>query len=258
MLTKLLICLFVYPVPLCIEIIAAGFFVDWFTKKHKLGKILIIVGAALFLLFSTFPFPNYLLGCLEYKYPPLKDEELQDSKYSDIRYVVVLDGGGWRSKKLPITSNFNSATLARITEGVRLFLISKKDGMKLIVSGGDILPTKGADWLARLSKDLGIDENKIILERDSTDTYDQARLIKDIVKDDRFFLVTSAGHMPRSVAFFNKFGMSPIPAPAGHRTRKNVRYDIRWIIPSAENLEKTESAFYEFWGFVKAKVSGHL
>ncbi|HJW87422.1 MAG TPA: ElyC/SanA/YdcF family protein [Candidatus Brocadiaceae bacterium] len=258
MLTKLLIYLFVYPVSLCIEIIAAGFFVDWFTKKHKLGKLLVIVGAVFFLLFSTFPFPNFLLGCLEYKYPPLKDEELQGSKYSDIRYVVVLDGGGWYSKKLPITSNFSPLSLVRITEGIRLYFIGKKENMKLIVSGGDVRPTKGADLMARLAREFGIAENNIIIERDSLDTYDEARLVKDIVKDDQFFLVTSAGHMPRSMALFNKYGMSPVAAPTNHRTRKNVPFEIWWIIPSASNIEKSELAFYEFLGFAKAKLFGHL
>lgn len=255
---KLLIYFLLYPVTLCIEIIAIGISIDWFTKKHKLGKTLVLIGAGFFILFSTFPFPNFLLGILEYKYPPLMDEELLDSKYSDIRYIVVLYGGGWYSKKLPITSNFSPTSLVRITEGMRLFLKFKNDDMKLIVSGGDIRPTKGADLMDRLSKDFGIDENKIIIERDSLDTYDQAKLIKDIVKDDQFFLVTSASHMPRSMAMFKKCGMSPIAAPTNHRTRRNAKLDFWWVIPSAENLEKSELAFYEFLGFVKARFSGHL
>ena len=258
MLTKLLIYLLVYPVPHCIEIIAAGFFIDWFTKKHTLGKILVVIGAAFFILLSTFPFPNYLLGCLEYKYPPLNDEELQDSKYSDIRYVVVLDGGGWYSKKLPITSNFNPASLARITEGIRLYFICKKEDMKLIVSGGDVRLTKGAELMARLAMEFGIDEKDIIVEKDSLSTHDEAKLIKDMVKDNRFFLVTSAGHMPRSMALFKKYGMTPVAAPTNHYSRKNVTFDFWWAIPSADNLEKSELAFYELLGFVKAKFSGHF
>lgn len=258
MLAKLLIFLFVYPIPLCIEIIAAGFFVDWFTKKHKLGKILVVIGASLFLLFSTFPFPNYILGKLEYKYPPLIDAELQDSKYSDIRYVVVLDGGGWYSRKLPITSNFSPLSLVRITEGIRLFFKCKNDAMKLIVSGGDVRITKGAELMARLAMELGIDEKNIIIEKDSLNTNDEAKLIKDMVKDNRFFLVTSASHMPRSMALFNKYGMAPVAAPTNHRTRRNVRFEMWWCTPSARNLENTETAFYEFLGFVKAKAFGHL
>lgn len=258
MLTKLLIYLFVYPVPLCIEIIATGFFVDWFTKRHKLGKILVIIGTAFFILLSTFPFPNYLLGCLEYKYPPLNDEELLDSKYSDIRYIVVLSGGIWYAKKLPITSSFSPGTLVRITEGIRLFLKCKNDDMKLIVSGGDIRPVKSAVLMARLAKEFGIDEKNIIVEKDSLNTHDEAKLIKDMVKGDRFILVTSAGHMPRSMALFEKYGMTPVAAPTNHYSRKNVTFDFWWAIPSADNLEKSELAFYELLGFVKAKFSGHL
>ena len=74
--------------------------------------------------------------------------------------------------------------------------------MKLIVSGGDVRLTKGAELMARLAMELGIDEKNIMVEKDSLDTNDEAKLIKDMVKDNRFFLVTSAGHMPRSMALF--------------------------------------------------------
>lgn len=255
---KLLVYFLLYPVTLCIEIIGIGFLIDWFTKKHKLGNILVLIGAGFFILFSTFPFPNFLLGSLEYKYPPLNDDELLDSKYSDIQYIVVLGGGGWYSKKLPITSNFSPTSLVRITEGVRLFLKFKNADMKLIVSGGDVRPTKGAELMARLAKEFGIDDKNIIVEKDSLDTHDEAKLIKDIVQGERFFLVTSAGHMPRSMAIFKKCGMTPIAVPTNHRTRKNVIFDFLWVIPSAGNLEMSELAFYEFLGFVKAKFSGYL
>jgi len=36
-------------------------------------------------------------------------------------------------------------------------------------------------------------------ESESKDTKDEARLIKEMVGDDKFVLVTSASHMPRSV-----------------------------------------------------------
>jgi uncharacterized SAM-binding protein YcdF (DUF218 family) len=59
----------------------------------------------------------------------------------------------------------------------------------------------------------------LILESDSKDTNDQARLIQPIVGDDLFLLVTSATHMPRSIALFKSLGMHPIAAPTDWKVR---------------------------------------
>jgi len=41
---------------------------------------------------------------------------------------------------------------------------------------------------------------------------DEAVLVQKIVQEDRFVLVTSANHMPRSMALFRKLWMEPAPA----------------------------------------------
>ncbi len=74
--------------------------------------------------------------------------------------------------------------------------------------------------MADLAIELGLDKRDIVEESAALDTEDQAILIKKIVGKDKFILVTSAFHMPRSMAFFRKNGMDPIPAPTGHRIIK--------------------------------------
>ncbi len=84
-------------------------------------------------------------------------------------------------------------------------------------------------------------------------------LVQRITKEDRFVLVTSAGHMPRSMALFRKLGMAPIPAPAEYLVREReggVRPGM--FFPEADNLVMAEKAFHEYMGLVWAWISGQI
>ncbi|NQT55363.1 MAG: YdcF family protein, partial [Desulfobacteraceae bacterium] len=105
---------------------------------------------------------------------------------------------------------------------------------------------------------LGINDEDIVLESESMDTKDQARLIRKIVGENRFVLVTSASHMPRSMALFEKRGMRPIPAPIGHSIKERQKITPAMFFPSAGQIEKIERAFYEYLGLVWAKLRGQI
>ncbi len=70
--------------------------------------------------------------------------------------------------------------------------------------------------MSRVAMDLGPDPRDIEVESRSKDTADQARVIKSFVGNYPFILVTSASHMPRSMALFKKAGLKPMPAPTQH------------------------------------------
>lgn len=212
------------------------------------------------LLISTGPLPSLLLENLESKYPALSDDAFLKAAPS-IRYIVVLGGGVEYADKIPITSQFHHASLVRITEGLRLYFKLKntgQDDIKLIVSGGGTFPITSAELMARLAMEFGIKENNIIIEKDSLTTNDEVKLIKDIVKGERFILVTSAGHMPRSMLLFNKYGMKPIPAPTDHWIKSGKQSFLGLITPNADNFVKSELVFYEYYSFIKAKLAGHI
>ncbi len=62
-----------------------------------------------------------------------------------------------------------------------------------------------------------------------------------------FFLVTSAGHLPRTMAAFAKLGMTPIPAPTDYRLSRNVRRAS--ILPSPMHLYGSDLAVLSMWGW---------
>ena len=73
-----------------------------------------------------------------------------------------------------------------------------------------------------------------------------------MVEDENFFLVTSDYHMPRSIYLFNQFSSKPIPAPAQFNIDR--KYDIMDFFPKANNLNKTDIAFHEYFGLIYYKI----
>ena len=242
-----------FPLSLCLEILIVGIFLLWFTRKQKTGKIIVTIGVIFLTVLSYGVASEILLRPLEYKYPPLADV----SAHSDVEWVVVLSGGHSPDAQLPITGQLSDASLARLVEGIRIH--RKLPKSKLILSGGSVFNTiTEAKIMADVAVALGMNAKDLVLESESKDTKDQARLIHKIIGDSRFILVTSASHMPRSMALFQKKGMYPIPAPIGYKVKKRQKITPSMFFPSAGRIVKTERAFYEYLGLAWAKLRGQI
>lgn len=242
-----------FPIPLCIEVLLLGLFFLWFTRKQKAGKIFVSAGTVLLATLSYDGISGMLLKPLEYKYPPL----LRLESVSDVKWVVVLGGGHRSDPQVPVTSQLSGVSTARLVEGIRLY--NMLPGSKLILSGGSAFdPVPNAKVLADLALAIGVDNQDLALEQVSKDTKDQARLIKEIVGNDRFILVTSASHMLRSMTLFQKLGMKPIPAPTDHLVKERQGMGPGMFFPSAGGLSKAERAFREYLGLAWAKLRGQI
>jgi len=257
---KKIISSFLMPLPLGFLICLIGLFLLWFTKKQKTGKGFVTAGIFLMLLLSYSAISDQLIRPLERKYEPDNiqlQNQIPAEKRISIKFIVVLGGGHTSDLKVPITSQLGEDSLVRLIEGIRLY--RKFPAMKLILSGGSLFdPIPEAKVMADLAKDLGVKEKDIILESESQDTRDEAHLIKTIVHNDQFFLVTSASHMPRSMAMFKKLGMNPIPAPTGHEVKDTQRFNPYSFFPGPGNILNSEKAIHEYLGIVWAKLRGQI
>jgi len=242
-----------FPLSIIIEILIFGIFLLWFTHRQKAGKMVVFAGVLLLALFSYGSIADICLKSLEDKYPPLI--ELQT--FSDVKWVVVLGGGHNSDPKLPVTSQISESSLSRLVEGIRIHKLLPKS--KLVLSGGAVFdPVPESKVMAGVAKVMGIGDNRLVLKELSKDTEDQARLIREIVGDERFILVTSASHMPRSMALFQKLGMKPIPAPADYWVKKRQRISPGVFFPNAGSLRKMERVFYEYLGLGWAWLLGQI
>ena len=250
-----------FPVPLCLEILIVGLLMLLFTRKQKAGKIIITIGVILFTLLSYPALSNTFLRRLEYQYPPLISTATSDfvpgEVVPQVRWIVVLGGGHISDPKIPVTSQLSDASLVRLIEAIRLH--NQIPGSKLILSEGKVFdPVPCAETMAGAAKALGVKPEDLILESESRDTIDEARIIKSIVGNDKFILVTSALHMPRSMGMFKKLGMQPIPAPTGYRMKEKQGISPGDFFPGSDGLRRTEGVIYEYLGLIWAKLRGQI
>ena len=256
---KKIISVFLSPLTLSLLLFFLGLYLLWFTTKQKAGKILVSVGVILLTLFSYSVIPDRLLRPLERQYNSFEIrssaavQKAEDG--SIIKFVVVLGGGHTSDPELPLISQISRSSLVRLMEGIRIY--KKYPGAKLLLSGGGVFdPVSDAEIMARVAMEIGVPERDIILESKSKDTKDEARFIKPIVGNEPFVLVTTASHIPRSMALFKKLGMNPIPSPIGHSVSEEQGLSPYSFFPSTYNLEKAEMAIHEYLGLTWAMLRG--
>ncbi len=175
---------------------------------------------------------------------------------SAIKFVVVLAGGQTTDSKLPLLSQMNSAPVVRLMEGIRIY--RKCPGSRLLLSGGGGGQVTEAEVMACVAREMGVPERDIILESKSKDTRDEALFIKPMVGNKPFVLVTTASHIPRSMALFEKLGMNPIPAPIGHSVKDGQGLHYGAFFPWPGNLTNTEMAIHEYLGMAWSKLRGQM
>ena len=250
--TKLL-----FPEPFGFFLSLLGIVFLWLAPKRKIGIILLLIGVGCLLICGYAPVANIVLHPLESRYPPF-DQVLSESRIEQLpKYIVVLAGGHTSEPGIPPTSQLSGAALVRLIEGIRIYYLIPKS--KLVLTGGPVFdPLPAAEVMVCLAQSLGVDRQDILLESKSRFTHEQAKFINTMLRDEKFILVTSASHMPRSMALFRKLGMDPIPAPTDHRISKPPCWSQYFSLPSASNLQKTQRALYEYLGFIWAKLNGYI
>ena len=229
----------------------------WFSRRQRLGKIIVSLGILIILPLSFNPVSNELLRPLEYQYLPLRLDSADRQNEAVIKWIVVLGGGHVSDPNIPLTSQVSTASLVRITEGVHLY--RKLPGSKIVLMGGAVFDTvPEVEIAAKIAEIMNVNRNDLILEKMSKDTEEQAKFIKNIVGNDQFILVTSASHMPRSFALFKKVGLKPIPAPTNYKVMTGKRMNPGDLFPSTGGLGKAENAIYEYLCMAWSKVRNKL
>ncbi len=252
---KKIIAALLAPLPLCILAMLLGLWLLCYTKRARSGKLLIVVGVVTLTLFSLTPVSNALLASLENQYPGYLHHPSENTR--QIKHIVVLGGGHISDPAVPVTSQINATTLARLTEGVRLHRVTANS--RLILSGGNVFDDKPeAETMQTIARLMSIDDSAMMLDTHSLDTKDQVLNIKTMVGRDDFILVTSASHMPRAMALFNKQGMSPIAAPTNHAVRQKDVLSPDDFFPNAHALRKSEKMIHEYLGILWAQLSGQI
>jgi uncharacterized SAM-binding protein YcdF (DUF218 family) len=180
----------------------------------------------------------------------------------DVKGIIVLGGffeGGINLVRHGYELN-NSAD--RIVEAA--ILARRYEGAEIVVTGGNgslMLDGEGdAVTAPRLLEALGIARGRLRLETRSRNTYENAVFTRDLVKPqpgEKWLLVTSAFHMPRSMALFRKAGFDVVAWPADYRTAGDERLSLARD-NAIDCLQNMTLAIREWVGLVAYRLSGKI
>ncbi len=245
--------LFLYPLVwiLILQIYAL------FSKNKILKNRLQIFSILLLLILSNSLFINFLFKNLEYP-----EQEIHE-KYP---MGIVLGGGIFESNPL-FKQNNAQAEIDRLLAAMDLYKENKIE--KILISGGNVKVNGiiGAAYNEAISaKEFlirnGIKEKDIILDLKARNTYENAVYSKKILNKykikEKVILITSAYHMKRSIACFEKENIQFKPYPTNFYYRNDLEGIKDTIIPQGMNLEYFQMIFKEYIGFWGYKLTGKI
>ena len=239
--------LVIYPLGASIVLLAGGFLVS-ILGWQKTGLCLSGAGFLVLLLASSPWVSDRLCVWLEQEYPH------EPASSAPQAQAIVVMGGGLRAGPPAWPHPDLQASADRYWHAARLFHAERAD--LIIVSGGrggsSPHSLTAAEAGAMFLRDLGVPEDRIVLEGAAMSTRDNAVLVAEILKEmniDRFLLVTSAVHMRRSEASFRAVGLDPIPVATDFAGMRRIAWRWRNWIPSMSAMNDTKRAIHEIVGY---------
>lgn len=254
--------LFIYPLGLAGILLLTALL---FSHSRKTSSILVLIALLILWLSGTSGFSNLLARSLELKYLPPK--EIPSAE------VMVVLGGGTESAVAPRSSVEVNGAGDRVLYAAQLYRQGKAP--HILLSGGEIEwlgsgSASPAEDMAVILTDIGIPQDALWLEKESKNTYENAVFAKEFLSEkgiERILLITSAMHMPRAVALFEKQGFEVIPLPVDYsvtenetalRDTDNFLAKLIDILPNASNLSLTTNAMKEYLGYFIYQLRGWL
>jgi len=225
-------------------------------KKPVAGKIFICIGVVILFICGLNCVPRHCMSILENRIPLADIPDKVDG-------IIVLTGMVNRHSCRSGLVELNSSA-DRIINGI--ILAKKYPQAKLVITGGtgslnqnDSL--KEADYLKRLSIDLGIKEKRILIEPKSRNTHEHPeKLAKLLPMEGVWILVTSAYHMPRALGCFRKAGFHVLPYLVDYQNRLDEYYgwsNLTTYWPSTGNFKKITMALHEWIGLLVYRLLGY-
>jgi uncharacterized SAM-binding protein YcdF (DUF218 family) len=221
----------------------------------RLGRALMAASILLLGIAGFTPAGNLLMYSLEQRFPPW------DASHGAPDGIVVL-GGGIDSD--PSASRGEAVFTSSGSRLISAAIYARRyPNARILYSGGSAnflsdTSAREADFALKVLEDLGVARERIIVERESRNTFENAELsrrLADPKPGERWLLMTSAFHMPRAIGIFRKVGFAVEPCPVDWRL--GGRADVlQFPVPSEEGLQHTNLAVREWLGLIAYRLTG--
>lgn len=226
------------PSSLVVLLLTVGVVVLWL-GWYRLGTALVTLGTMPLVVLAFLPVGLWLLVPLEDRFPPPKQLPGRADG------IVVLGGAeepAISKARVQPTTSASAERLTALVEVARRYPEAR------------LLYTGAAASIARaLLARQGFDVSRVVFEPEASDTYENAAFSKRLAHprpEERWLLVTSARHMPRSVGVFRAVGWSVIPYPVDYRTTGRIQIDDHPNAGTGRRLADLDLAMHEWVGLI--------
>ena len=252
--------LLVYPLGLATLLLLLGLFI-----RHRRWQIGMLTLAFLVLYLGGNGWvAHWLAKSLEWRYLPSAEIPQAD--------VIVVLAGDERAEQYPRQTPEVGEAGDRIIYAAWLY--QQGAAPVILFSGGSIkwlsVGSSPKDTAAYLLEMMRVPHSAVWYETKSRNTYESAVACRKLLDEkgiSRVILVTSAAHMPRSVALFERQGIEVIPAPTDYTVTQSVPQHkfagrlpslVISLLPSAEYLRINTIMLKEYFGIVIYKLRGWM
>lgn len=224
-------------------------------RRPVWGRRLVGAAMALLLLLGWQPLPDLLVRQLESRYAEIPPQ-------ADLRdYVgMVVLGGSTESSNVVAAHSQPLLNDAAERMTAPLAMLQHNPHLRVLYTGGG--NPKDAISEAQRAKiffdSLDLTRNKVVYESASRTTHENATLSAQLPGVDitqRWLLVTSAWHMPRSMATFAKAGWNVTAYPVDFRTGATTPWTEYSLAPA---LRTWQLALHELLGTLVYRITGRL
>jgi len=219
----------------------------------RLSRRLLSCCALLLLIIGFLPVGEWLISPLEHRFAS------NAALPAQVDGIIVLGGAISPSKSEAWQQVELNSSADRLTNF--LYLANLYPSAQLVFTGGNGTvgdqEFKEAAMARVLFSQLGLAEAAIIYESESRNTFENVRNTKALVNpgpDETWLLVTSAFHMPRSVAVFCQQNWRVHPYPVDHYSMPDNLFRIQFAF--AANLNLLTQATREWVGLAAYRISG--
>jgi uncharacterized SAM-binding protein YcdF (DUF218 family) len=227
------------------------------TRFALLGRKLVMASVLLLVVFGLSPIGNYLIYPLEQRFPPWVA-----GSGAPPDGIVILGGSIEADVSAAHGTPVVRSAPDRIIEAAAL--AHRYPNARIVFSGGSpnliANDAREADFAGAIFEGLGIAKSRLIMERASRNTMENAQFSKALVapkEGERWLLVTSAFHMPRSMGLFRKAGFAVEAYPVDWRVgRRGDLFSFSNTV--LDGLGRTDVALREWIGLVAYRVTGRI
>lgn len=225
-----------------------------FWRRRRAGLRLITVGVVLLLVAGFSPLGNILLLPLSDRFPAWQDDGHAPTG------IIVLGGAiesGVSAARGMLEMDASAERVIAMLELARRF----PDARVVYTSGsGNLIesPVPEAPFAGKLLETFGIARDRIVLESRSRTTDENAAFLRNMISPkpgERWLLVTSAFHMPRSIGVFRKAGFDVEAYPVDWRTRGWIDA-LQPFGRLSGGLSRCDVAVHEWLGLVAYWLTG--